>query len=58
MMTNKELEKRIIRESLCSYDKRNPDYNEESGPQKKNCFCDNCFYGRTWLAEKLLEIVE
>lgn len=55
-----------IKEELCYYDTRNPDnvateeeikeegYGEH---KKKNCYCDNCFYGRTKLAEELLKHV-
>lgn len=59
-----------IKEELCYYDTRNPDNvaihgmtedeikEEGYGEHKKeNCFCDNCFYGRTKLAEELLKFV-
>lgn len=54
---------------LCYYDMRNPDFNitEENGYDKeeieatgnfakKDCYCDNCFYGRTKLTEQLIEM--
>ena len=41
--------------SLCYYDPRNPDYDAENGEKVKDCACDNCFYGRTKLAEHILE---
>lgn len=52
------------KEKLCYYDQRNP-YNEinwESNDKEfdktdKDCFCDNCFYGRTELAEIILELI-
>lgn len=60
-----------IYESLCHYDKRNPDCtadDEDIEDHKaqllkvskklgynKTCSCDNCFYGRTKLAEELLK---
>ena len=44
--------------SLCYYDKRNPDYDEENGPKKENCACDNCFYGRTPLAETIIQFID
>lgn len=56
---------------LCHYDRRNPyfDVNEENGYTKedfdatgnfgkKDCACDNCYYGRTKLTEQLLELKE
>lgn len=52
---------------LCEYDKRNPDncfdgeeiaFHEEQVKKDKGvCFCDNCFYGRTPLAEELLKYI-
>ena len=44
-----------ILESLCIYDKRNPDWDEE-GTKKENCYCDNCFHGKTELAEEILKL--
>jgi hypothetical protein len=60
-----------ILQSLCYYDKRNPDCtadDEDIEDHKtqllrvskklgynKTCSCDNCFYGRTKLAEELLK---
>jgi len=47
-----------IKENLCYYDKRNPDghyhFNDEEIEKPENCKCENCFYGRTKLAEELL----
>jgi hypothetical protein len=56
-----------IKEELCYYDLRNPDVvgtygmtKEElkedgyGNHAKKDCSCDNCFYGRTKMAEELL----
>lgn len=53
---------------LCYYDRRNPDFaiKEEYGYDKeeveatgnfakKDCACDNCFYGRAKLTEQLIE---
>lgn len=54
---------------LCYYDLRNPngvidDMSEEELKEynygnytQKDCYCDNCFYGRTKLAEELLKYV-
>jgi len=66
--------KEEILQSLCYYDKRNPDCtadDEEIQDHKtqllkaskklgynKGCSCDNCFYGRTKLAEELLKFTE
>jgi len=53
---------KYIAECLCVYDLRNPDntiFAEDiedgtyTGP-KKDCKCDNCFYGRTRLANLLI----
>ena len=53
---------------LCYYDTRNPkgiiddlpreEVDEEgwSAKKKENCFCDNCFQGRTELAEVALSL--
>ena len=59
-----------IKENLCYYDLRNPDNTaiygmtkeeiKEEGygnHAKKDCSCDNCFYGRTKMAEELLKYV-
>jgi len=60
-----------IKEELCYYDLRNPDgvnsYDlldaeeiKEEGygnHKKEDCSCDNCFYGRTKMAEELLKYV-
>ena len=45
-----------IYSNLCSYDKRNPYYEDDFCDEepRKNCHCDNCFYGRDKLA---LEII-
>lgn len=55
-----------VKSKLCSYDLRNPDgvtelmdeqeIKEEGygNHSKKDCLCDNCFYGRTEIAEELL----
>ena len=51
-----------IYSNLCYYDDRNPYNNNEfidmeELPLKSGCYCDNCFYGRTKLAEYILEIL-
>lgn len=53
-----------IASNLCYYDKRNPDNNldimdlddNEIEAAKKDCYCDNCFYGRTKLALYILKL--
>jgi len=55
-----------ILEELCYYDKRNPDcrmdaddiedYKSRLLKRGKTCSCDNCFYGRTKMAEHILAI--
>ena len=61
------MKKEEILSSLCEYDKRNPDctFDDEEIQERKerllkkktSCFCDNCFYGRTELAEYILKIL-
>ena len=56
----------FILESLCYYDSRNPDnilqridYSEEEYKELPgDCMCDNCFYGRTKIAQAYLELVD
>lgn len=43
-----------ILQRLCAYDSRNPDYLDEG--KKDPCYCDNCFYGRTALAEEIIRL--
>ena len=60
-----------IKEELCYYDLRNPDAvgiygkteeklkeNGYGNHAKEDCYCDNCFYGRTKLAEELLKLTK
>lgn len=53
-----------ILENLCYYDKRNPDCTMDDDDivdrkqRKPRCSCDNCFYGRTELAEELLKFIQ
>lgn len=53
-----------IRDNLCYYDPRNYNGAEEETTvkyleaKKEGCYCDNCFYSRTELAEKLFELLE
>lgn len=50
MMTKQE-----VYENLCSYDNRNPYYDEEyARTPRQDCYCDNCFYGRDKLAIEIL----
>ena len=48
--------------NLCAYDKRNPFCTETCGCERseltrENCMCDNCFYGRTKMAEQILDLL-
>ena len=53
------MEKEEILTNLCSYDKRNPDYNIDLEDDRDGaCYCDNCFYGRHQLANELLKYKE
>lgn len=46
-----------IKANLCDYDKRNPDYiGYKRSTSKEDCYCDNCFRGKTQLAEELLKV--
>jgi len=48
-----------IYQSLCYYDKRNPlnvRCEEDESPSKKECYCDNCFYGRSYLANIIINM--
>ena len=43
-------------QNLCYHDLRNPDrYKGDDEKPTPDCKCDNCFYGRTELAEELLK---
>jgi len=48
----------MIEQNLCYYDPRNPDGADSEEIQERGivaqCSCDNCFYGRTALAEHIL----
>jgi len=45
-----------IKSMLCFYDPRNTDYNPYNNVLEKHndCSCDNCYYGRTKLAEEII----
>jgi hypothetical protein len=53
-----------IKSNLCTDDPRNPNYyyDEEWGIGHKeppeNCKCDNCFYGRTRLANYIIQMLK
>ena len=48
-----------LMENLCYHDKRNPDHNPDDETKlHAGCYCDNCFNGRTELAERALELME
>ena len=54
------------RESLCTYDSRNPygyisygtvdDDEVVPAPRQQGCGCDNCFYGRDRLAMEIIRL--
>ena len=45
--------------NLCYYDSRNPLYDgTKMGYREKECYCDNCFYGRHELANELLKYID
>lgn len=56
----------VLEEKLCYYDVRNPDciliddiYSEDeikAFQNRKDCYCENCFDGRTKFAQTLLAI--
>lgn len=57
------MKKEEILSNLCYYNSRNPDFIKnvnEGEPIEDNegCFCDNCFYGRTKMAEYILKLLE
>lgn len=57
---------REILSNLCVYDDRNPDgmihcmdkedYEEAKLTRQNKCSCDNCFHGRTEMAEYILKL--
>ena len=56
-----------VLENLCYYDIRNPDcqadddeieYQRYYVGKKGVCICDNCYYGRTKLAEEIIILYE
>lgn len=48
-----------IKNNLCYYDNRNAlhFYIDEDEEIPDRCYCDNCFYGRTELAEELIKLI-
>jgi len=58
-MDEEDLE--YVKGRLCYYDPRNPDFigaDEDRKYPVDWCSCDNCFYGRTKLAEMFLDYIE
>lgn len=47
-----------IKMNLCYNDIRNPYGYTEREANKDDCYCDNCFRGKTQLAEELLKYIE
>lgn len=52
------LETHEVLENLCYYDKRNPNNIAYDVLNNNHCYCDNCFKGKTQLAEKILKLTE
>ena len=54
------MNKQEVYENLCWYDERNPnnDYNDGDTEPRKDCYCDNCFYGRDKLAMEIIRLWE
>lgn len=56
------MDSREVAKNLCYYDKRNPEGNFVNDPEYYegkpvgDCSCDNCFYGRTELAEEIIRL--
>ena len=65
-MTEEGLTVESVYESLCSYDSRNPLYEDlaysfegdEKSKPRDGCLCDNCFYGRDRLAMEVIRLRE
>jgi hypothetical protein len=57
-----EMEEQEVLERLCYRDARNPFhgqlYDRENPDSDGDCFCDNCFRGRTPLALEILRLRE
>ena len=48
-----------VEHNLCIHDSRNTGVDWITGRKvgrDKGCYCDNCFYGRSELAERILEL--
>lgn len=52
------MDKQDILSNLCYYDKRNPDSCLDEEYKKSPCYCDNCFDGRSQLAEYILSVLK
>lgn len=56
------MDKNEVLSNLCYYDTRNPnniiDEDEAEDRSNMECFCDNCFYGRTKMALYILTLIE
>jgi len=54
------MNKEKIYENLCVKDCRSPYFVEDEydniEPRSKDCYCDNCFYGRDKLAMEILRL--
>jgi len=67
-MNKFEQDANYVLSNLCDYDERNPEgvaseYTKEELEKKwkdikeTGCYCDNCFYGRSKLAEMILSLI-
>jgi hypothetical protein len=52
------MEIKEVKRRLCLYDERNPDRPEGLNTKYRECYCDNCFYGRAEMAEEILSLIE
>lgn len=65
-LTTERLTTERLKENLCTYDRRYSYFEvtalsydtQEETPEamRENCMCDNCFYGRSELANELLRL--
>ena len=58
----KKMKKEEVLSNLCCYDKRyvhrwSKEDDEIQERAEETCHCDNCFYGRTKLAEYILKLL-
>ncbi|KKN32347.1 hypothetical protein LCGC14_0814970 [marine sediment metagenome] len=54
-LTDEEMKR--VKESLCTYDKRSPYFDEKFNEERGDCYCDSCFRGQAWMAELILKLI-